>query len=759
MERRHLIRGFFYTFLGGVLCSKSEAETLKKLPSVDRSLDVNVSIPSQVSSVANSDAEIKIYIGKVGGDPINKNEQIKVFVKSGEGGVVSVEQPLNIDASGRFLYNGSVCEPLVDSNYSLAITSSGKEGVIYFSNALESDFKRKRERLDFITPEMFGAFGDAENDDTRSWELLWEYVDGHAGAYQKLSVFSSRKYRISRTLYAKGHSDLYGGGTFFLDSDDILSTTVFIYEKQRHFSIKDITFTRNFSAPSALWSKQAHGVNILECADFVMDGVDIYMHTDAVSISRADRFTVRNCKLHQLGEEGIAIRQSRNFFVFNNDIFEHNGDGILLKTANSDTHTGSIVNNIIHHGLSLSSVAAGQRGGGITLNDENFGRGGSLTSFSNLIVSGNHIYETSYGIAFTNILNLNVESNIIHDVSRFGVIIDISLFNNENKNPINKCIISGNNLKNIGQAGVAFTGSVDISVRNTIISNNILDNCGIRDKNYPSIGAVHANVVSNIILDSNGVALSVSDCVTNSNRVIGSKNVSSGSDSNWIKVAGGGVFSNNYIEDNNHGHIRLSHLHDFIFSNNVIKLKSKYTALHFIDITEPSSVSFFSNQYNVGYRNVSLFSVGQDVISKLKLTSEEFGRWSRIGGEDFPKLEASLGSEIRSLTGLPGKATKWVCVESGNPGNFMPVEWVPIVVESTPVDMIIENGESVEIKSINKHVMSNYMIVGVKVNQDVKGINVTASVSTMHTVSFVLTNRTGDTQRFEGLVLTAHGHE
>ncbi|RTF49646.1 phage tailspike protein [Serratia marcescens] len=723
---------------------------------------VVVSMPAQLFTMARAfkgASNGTIYIGKIDTDPTIPANQIQVYLQNEDGSTTPVSQPLVIGTGGYPVYGGQIAKFVTTQGHSMAVYDAYNVQQFYFPNVLKYDPDQFRNSINFITPEMFGAVGDASADDTTAWEMLWDYVAENGGPNRQIGVCAARNYRITRALAGKSYSDVYGGGSLYYDGENVTMTTMLTYSGQSFFTISALALTRNNDSPFTLWSKSAHGIVLNSCADFFVDGVDAYMHTDAISVTDSDRFTVQNCKAHKLGEEGVAVRRCRNFTVFNNEIFEHNGDGILLKTASAVTHTGSVIDNRIHDGISSPGTAAGQKGGGITLNDENFGGGGSSTSFSNLTVSRNHIYGTSYGIAFTNIVNLTAADNQIHDISRFGLIIDTAVFNNPNKNPINKSIVTGNNIRNVGQAGIAFTGTSDISVKNTIIANNILDTCGTSSINYPSLAAGYAVVTSNIILNSNGVGLQVNDCATSANRIIGSNNAASGATHNWIKVAGSGSFVGNHIEDDKFGHIRLDAVQNLVFADNSIKLASTFAGIYFESAVDASTVKFSGNKYDVAYAPVTNFNIGTLQISQLQTTLAEFGRRVRVWDGSVPAIPAVTGDELISITGAPGTTKRWVCTTAGNPGVYTPVEWVPVVASSTSQSLTITNGQTVNITANNANIGSGFMCTAAKFNQDPKGVSVTASVSAAGTVKFVLTNRTGFDQAFTGLVLTAHCHE
>ncbi|WP_268638413.1 right-handed parallel beta-helix repeat-containing protein, partial [Escherichia coli] len=116
------------------------------------------------------------------------------------------------------------------------------------------------------------------------------------------------------------------------------------------------------------------------------------MHTDALGLSDCTSVTLENNLLKDLGEEPIAVRGGRHITIQNNELTNHQGDGILLKTGvNREAYDILIVNNHIHDGHKPAKPAGAghtQRGGGVTLNNEVTG---TPHSFTNLTVANNHI--------------------------------------------------------------------------------------------------------------------------------------------------------------------------------------------------------------------------------------------------------------------------------------------------------------------------------------------------------------------------------
>ncbi|HGM5437424.1 TPA: phage tailspike protein [Serratia marcescens] len=723
--------------------------------------NVVVSMPSQLFTLARAfkaASNGRIYIGLIDTDPTIPANQIQVYLENEDGSTIPVAQPLMIGPGGYPVYNGQIAKFVTVQGHSMAVYDSYGVQQFYFPNVLKYDPDQFKNAINFISPEMFGAVGDKVHDDTSAWEQLWSFIASNAGPNRRIGISASRNYRITGQLNGQSYSDLYGGGTIYYDGSDIFNSTVLTYSGRKGFSVKNISITRNYDYPQGLWSKSAYALTLSSSSEFVISDNDIFMHTDAISVMDSDRFTVERNKVHELGEEGIAIRRSRNWSVLNNDVFHHNGDGILIKTGNQQSYSGSICGNRVYDGIGSPSTAGGNIGGGITGNDEVIG-GGSTTSFHRLIVEGNQCYNVSYGIAFTNITDLSIIGNQVSDINRFGIIIDTVLFNNPNKNPVKRILVSGNTVINTTQAGLLFTGTADINVSQVTITGNIIDNCGTSTSSeYPAIGAAFATVTGNQVTNCK-VGLQVEGCATSGNTVTDSTYGSSASASVWIKVIGGGSFTGNNLSDTKFGHIRFSSINRLTFTGNSISTSSTYACLVFDTVSNGNTCVFRGNSYASAFANVSVFNVGATTINQLQLSTAEFGRKSRTYDGSIPNVASVAGDEIVNSSAPAGTTRRQICTVGGTPGTYVPVEWNTVTVATSAADRVITNGSTVRINANLPLMPSSYACVGAKFNQNPQGVDMTASVTEAGTVTFVLTNRTGNDKTFPGLVLTAYCHE
>lgn len=150
----------------------------------DITANVIVSMPSQLFTMARSFKAVangKIYIGKIDTDPVNPENQIRVYVENEDGSHVPVSQPIIINAAGYPVYNGQIAKFVTVQGHSMAVYDAYGAQQFYFPNVLKYDPDRLRQDLalptgaelvgvqpqgnlsqviQFVSPEQFGAIGD-----------------------------------------------------------------------------------------------------------------------------------------------------------------------------------------------------------------------------------------------------------------------------------------------------------------------------------------------------------------------------------------------------------------------------------------------------------------------------------------------------------------------------------------------------------------------------------------------------------------------
>lgn len=108
----------------------------------DITANVVVSMPSQLFTMARSFKAVangKIYIGKIGTDPVNPENQIQVYVENEDGSHVPVAQPIIINAGGYPVYNGQIAKFVTEQGHSMAVYDAYGSQQFYFPNLLKYD--------------------------------------------------------------------------------------------------------------------------------------------------------------------------------------------------------------------------------------------------------------------------------------------------------------------------------------------------------------------------------------------------------------------------------------------------------------------------------------------------------------------------------------------------------------------------------------------------------------------------------------------
>ncbi|CAI2447010.1 right-handed parallel beta-helix repeat-containing protein [Serratia plymuthica] len=565
-----------------------------------------------------------------------------------------------------------------------------------------------------LNPEMFVNKGESSNGgQARSAAKNLDQEDSYPAfnqMFQQAKSLSSNNiieinlggyYKVSQGNFElPSNCHIVGGGTIFLDNNND-EQVIFKIENQQDFSLTNVTLTS--SKTTGLWGKSCSGVVIKGCSNFVLSDLNISYRTDAISISDSSHFRIENCLVHKLGEEGIAVRASFSWIIFNNDIYEHNGDGILLKTSGSPSYDGKIICNRIFSATDIFGLK-GTLGGGITLNDE---KTGSSTTFSNLLVSGNSISDTSYGIAFTNIQNLKVFANDVDTVRRFGIIVDNAVYNNPQKYPIKKTIVSGNTVKNTGQAGIAFYSANGISVENTIITENIVEKCGLqKNADYPAISATNATISSNRISDSSTL-LSATDSIVNANYFGSSLKKSAGEGSADFKLSGAVSFVGNIIANTGMGHIRLNNISNLIFIGNQVSLGSTFSVFH-LGSNPSGNVLIKDNQIQSPAANV--FTGMMTASHLIDTDSSTFG--NKVCFFGLPTQgEFKAGDRAIERSPAAGMPSEWVCVESGSPGTWSIEKFANISKRSNAQKISLAAGASTDVKCSVPGVKAGWVVI------------------------------------------------
>nr|WP_315291466.1 right-handed parallel beta-helix repeat-containing protein [Serratia proteamaculans] len=559
-----------------------------------------------------------------------------------------------------------------------------------------------------LTPEMFistASKNSTLNDINNEMDFYSTFSRMFSKAHELsenniVNIRLEKEYRLTRaSFFLPSNCHISGNGLIYLDSDSD-SEFIFRVDGKRNFSIQDVILSS--SKVDKLWSKAASGILIEKCTGFTISNVNISFRTDAIAITNSHAFRVMHCTLHDLGEEGIVVRSSSRWIVFDNHIYNHNGDGILLKTGGLDSRDGKVIFNKVHGGSDQYGLK-GTNGGGITLNDE---VSGSSTYFHNLLVQGNTIENTSYGISFTNIENLKVVNNNITAVQRFGIVIDNSVYNNPQKHSSNKTLISGNSIQYAQQAGISFSSLNGVDVENTIISQNFVSNCALKENaDFPGISANLATVVNNRVSNCRTL-LSARGCIVEGNKFSDSLKSKSGKNSAVIKIIGKTIFSSNFFTDKNMGHIRLGDVSGSIFCNNILVISSDFAVFH-SESNLSDNVLFKNN--NITCKSATIFKLNPISYNYISTDLDTLGYKTTYFGLPT-KGQFKKGDRAFDTNAELGMPTEWVCVENGTPGNWQVVNFINLVVRSGLYSIVIQPNSSDELVISDARVRNDFLV-------------------------------------------------
>lgn len=201
----------------------------------DITANVVVSMPSQLFTMARSFKAVangKIYIGKIGTDPVNPENQIQVCVENEDGSHVPVSQPIIINAAGYPVYNGQITKFVTVQGHSMAVYDAYGAQQFYFPNVLKYDPDQFRAIIE--SPEGAGHVGYQYRRNTGSTMRmvsdvldervsLWDFhCDPSGNVIQPGVSVDSRQHLQAAIDYlsAKGGGTLHipEGATWYLNS-------------------------------------------------------------------------------------------------------------------------------------------------------------------------------------------------------------------------------------------------------------------------------------------------------------------------------------------------------------------------------------------------------------------------------------------------------------------------------------------------------------------------------------------------------------
>lgn len=366
----------------------------------------------------------------------------------------------------------------------------------------------------YVTPEMYGAYGDGSNNDTPSINAAfasgWR-VECRPTTYQ---VVNTVLMQLLNNITINGN-----GGTLRRPYTGNPETTIFGLQGCTDININNLNITTTFDPTGRdndigdLANYGSYGLSVAKfidnsdssrnkgCSRINIIGCKISYVLDGISVSDSSSVTIANNYIHDIGQEPIVVRQTYDVIITENHCWAHLGDGILVKYHTSERADKScnvvISNNTLYDPKQCNSATGNlQCGGGITVNAENTDQ---KIPTRGIIITNNTIDGCRYGVQLANVIGAVVDGNsacvglvngsFLGGSCAFGIAMSKEWTAIDN---VDRVLFS-NNIAVGGSAQFrSYSSGDDISVTNIIFDNNIGNALKIGDTVYPSSFCVEA---------------------------------------------------------------------------------------------------------------------------------------------------------------------------------------------------------------------------------------------------------------------------
>ena len=254
--------------------------------------------------------------------------------------------------------------------------------------------------------------------------------------------------------------------------------------------IDKLNITTNTTlTPLQTWGYLVFGLHLDNCKNITVKDCEISKVVDAIHVDEGSFINIINNKLHDLGEEG-TIRQCSNYNLINNEVYNHIGDGFLLKQWTlTDITNATIEGNYFHDGLMQSDGIS--YGGGITSNAEH---SESTSGYhENIKIRNNKFDGVHYGVILIGATNVDIRENSIKNFSKAGIAFDSKIKDrNENNLPAINWNIENNNI----EKGKGF--GISVVTTRTTIDNIKIKNNKFKNLRKKAVQCMNATVDGNI---------------------------------------------------------------------------------------------------------------------------------------------------------------------------------------------------------------------------------------------------------------------
>lgn len=352
---------------------------------------------------------------------------------------------------------------------------------------------------DFINVKQMGAKGDSEADDTEILQKIFE-LDG-----VKINFGTNLTYKTTEPLKIEnrtGVSIIGNNSLIKLTNNNDVERDIIDINNSKNIHVYGLGVERDISAidkGELGWDLKkgrgaGSGIVISGSTNVKIDSCNFKYFDDGVRTWRNSRLiTITNNLFREIGGEPIVSNGCVDVLIENNEMYHHNGDGILVHVgaysddviSGDETYAVIVRGNFIHDGiLPIYNNALAQDqptliGGGITTNSE--GSNGKLQN--GILVEGNTGFNIHYGAYFIACGNLRICNNYFEKLKNGGIGY-VQAINGPGNNSLKlkPAVIANNIIANSKPLG---TGIIKINVEkdndtndvNVICTGNSIYNC------------------------------------------------------------------------------------------------------------------------------------------------------------------------------------------------------------------------------------------------------------------------------------------
>ena len=388
------------------------------------------------------------------------------------------------------------------------LLTTDKTSVVNAINEIFTDLENISDTFPFVTPEMFGAVGDGNTDDTDAINnalLSGKYVLFKSGAV----------YLIDTLVHVKPQSDQIVDLNFCTlkaipnaaDSYRIIKVA-----DAENVTIKNGTLLGDRDDHLALTGESGNGVEIKDSNNITLDnltikncwGDGVYIGSDHGQFS--DKVTVTNCHIDRARRNGISVVYASNFAITNNLITNTDGTapraGIDIEPDADKFVVGGVVENNTFknnwRGICTAADSSAENVRDVSINnnvvyvDINAVHGIDYQGMVNSTLHGNLISfegsaSTAQGLLVKECIDCTISENTLcGDGYQILIITDDE-----------HCTFSGN--KFIKMTSTTGKFAMITGMKNCVFKDNVIDTCQAGSAGTGNLFSIDNNTDDNII--------------------------------------------------------------------------------------------------------------------------------------------------------------------------------------------------------------------------------------------------------------------